>query len=153
MRLRILPVILGVLLLIGSGCARQAEPAPSTDSNTTNSTSPENNAVNGDKIEGTIALTGSVTGPYSVRLEWNPADDVVEHAKKWMIVVGNEENPSYPESNRFWFQTNASYREKTWNNLPAGDLHFRVCAWTGTSCDEYSNDLILEIPGRVPGTK
>ncbi|HRH23654.1 MAG TPA: hypothetical protein PK295_03415 [Candidatus Magasanikbacteria bacterium] len=152
MRLRILPVIVAVLLLAGAGCSRQSEPTPSGDTGT-DTTSTDNGAVNGEKIDEDIALTGSVTGPYSVNLEWDPSDEVTETAQKWMIVVGDNENPEYPGNNRFWFQTNASHREKAWKNLPAGNLHFRVCAWTGTACGEYSNDLELEIPGRVRGTK
>jgi hypothetical protein len=148
-----IPILLGSLLIIGAGCASTA-PEKSTDTTTGNTKDASTDVeVNGEKIEEAITLTGNITGAYAARLEWEPSADVAASAEKWMIVVGNEENPTYPENNRLWFQRDALYREKDWANLPAGTLHFRVCAWTGSACGEYSNNLTLEIPGRVPGTK
>ncbi len=151
MRLRILPVMLGVLLLMGAGCATTQ---PSTD-NTTNpevkgdTTSTENNT----DTTGGIVLTGTNTGPNSVKLEWEPTEEVLAAAKKWMIVESSEVDPAYPEDYRYYFVRDISYRDRAWNNLPQGTSHFRVCAFVDGKCTVYSNDIALEIPGRVPGTK
>lgn len=151
MRLRILPVIVGVLLLAGAGCSRQSEPATSGD-NGTKPTSPDNGSVNGEKINEGIVLTGSVTGPYSINLQWEPTTEVAESVEKWWLIGGSEENPSYPGT-KFVFERSKGFREKEWKGLGAGTTHFRVCAVIKNKCATYSNDIELEIPGRVPGTK
>lgn len=151
MRLRILPVIVGVLLIAGAGCSRQSEPTPSED-NGTKPTSTDNSAVNGEKVEDGIVLTGSVTGAYSVNLQWEPSTEVAESVEKWWLIGGSEENPSYPGT-KFVFERTKGFREKEWKGLGAGTTHFRVCAVVDQKCSVYSNDIELEIPGRVPGTK
>lgn len=154
MRVRILPVVLGVLLIIGAGCA--ATKPPVTDTKDANNTDVKGTTdTTGDtKNEGTsITLTGENTGPNSVKLEWDPSDEIVTAAQKWMVIVGDTENPEYPKNNRFWYQRDKSYREKEWKNLPKGKLHFRVCAWVDNACTTYSNDLSIDIPGHTPGTK
>ncbi len=150
MRLRILPVILGVLLLAGAGCSRQEPVSTTPDTGTepavngTTDTSPETSE--------SITLTGSITGPNSVKLEWEPSAEVTESVEKWWLIGGSEENPSYPGT-KFVFERSKGFREKEWKGLAAGTTHFRVCAVVDQKCAIYSNDLELEIPGRVPGTK
>ncbi len=151
MRLRILPVIVGVLLLTGAGCSRQSEPTPAKDTGT-NPTSSDTGTVNGEKIDDSIVLTGSITGPYSVNLTWEPTNEVAESVEKWWLIGGSEENPSYPGT-KFVFERSKGFREKEWKGLAAGTTHFRVCAVVDQKCTVYSNDIELEIPGRVPGTK
>lgn len=151
MRLRILPVIVGVLLLAGAGCSRQSEPTPAKDTGA-NPTSSDTGTVNGEKIDDSIVLTGSVTGPYSVNLQWEPTNEVAESVEKWWLIGGSEENPSYPGT-KFVFERSKGFREKEWKGLAAGTTHFRVCAVVDQKCTVYSNDIELEIPGRVPGTK
>ena len=155
MRLRILPVMVGILFTLGAGCAATEPPAVDTSSmdavqSDIKGTTDAENAISGSTG---ITLIGTSTGSNSVRLEWNPSDEVVATAQKWMVLVGNTENPAYPKDNLFWYQRDKGYREYTWKKLPKGELHFRICAWVGRACTTYSNDLVMEIPGYTPGTK
>lgn len=152
MRLRILPVILGTLLFIGVGCSSppdENDPQINEGGNTTSTPG----GVNGEKIEENIELTGSVTGSNSVQLEWNPSDETRDIAEKWMVVEGTDTDPAYPENYRYYFLTDVSHHERDWKNLPTGISHFRVCAWIDNACAVYSNNVALEIPGRMQNGK
>ena len=153
MRLRILPVIVGSLLIIGAGCAATQPPAENTtDTGVKGDTDTSTTGTDTENTNSEITLTGSITGPNSVKLEWEPSSEVVDSVEKWWLIGGSEENPSYPGT-KFVFERGKGFREKEWKGLGSGATHFRVCAVVNNKCSVYSNDLTLEIPGRVPGTK
>ena len=145
--------MLGALLFIGVGCSSPPPDENGPQMNEENNSTSTPNGVNGKKIEEKIELTGSVTGSHSVRLEWNPSDEIMDTAEKWMVVEGTDTDPSYPENYRYYFLTDVSHRERNWKNLPTGTSHFRVCAWVDNGCTVYSNDVALEVPGRMQNGK
>lgn len=152
MRLRILPVMLGALLLIGAGCIKQ----PSTTNNPEVKGDTDKNATDNsgnEEMKSELTLTGSNTGPNSVKLEWSATNNVAESTDKWMIIENNEANPAYPGNYRYYFVRDVSYHDRVWNNLPKGTSHFRVCAFINGACTTYSNDFAIEIPGRLSGGK
>ncbi len=153
MHVRKLPVIVALLLILGAGCAKQPDtstPTPSKPAGDTSTDTGTNTGnPNGPAVNTNIDLTGEATGTNSVRLEWTPSDDVAATAESWIIVQHREENPEYPDKKSFWFERGASFREKDWNNLPAGVSHFRVCAVVNGECTEYSNDITFDLPGRT----
>lgn len=145
--------MLGALLLVGAGCAATQPPGvETTDTGVKGDTDTTSTGTNPENKTSEITLTGSITGPNSVKLEWEPSAEVTESVEKWWLIGGSEENPSYPGT-KFVFERSKGFREKEWKGLAAGTTHFRVCAVVDQKCAVYSNDLELEIPGRVPGTK
>ncbi|GEM_PF-4017807 len=148
--LRILPVSIFALILIGAGCSEKTDtnPIPEVKGDSVTEQNEENNENNTE-----LTLTGSITGTNSVKLAWSPSETLAETAEQWMIVEGTETNPTYPEKYRYYYLTDASYRERNWKNLPTGTSYFRICAWVDNACTVYSDTLSLEIPGRMQNGK
>lgn len=155
MRLRVLPVAIGALFILGAGCTTAQPPVTDTSKDTTQSeVKGTTDTTTGDTTNTStdITLTGTSTGPNSVKLEWSPSETIANSVQKWWIIGGSKENPSYPGT-KFVFERSKNFRDKEWKGLAAGTTHFRVCAVVDQKCTVYSNDLVMEIPGYTPGTK
>mgnify|MGYP001255523249 CR=1 FL=1 len=139
-----------LMLVLGAGCS-ETEPQEETQSKTADVEMSETPVMEttSEVGSGDIQLTAKATGKNTVALDWKISKALEDKAESWRIVYGKDANPSYPST--WWFERSKSYREKVWAGLPAGKAHFRICAVVGETCDIYSNDVELEIPG-APAT-
>ena len=90
-----------------------------------------------------LTLEGEAEGNNMVSLRWKVPNEMKTDVEKYMIVRGSEENPTYPSSWYWW--RGPAHTDHLWEELPAGESHFRVCAMKGEECLAYSNNLMLEI--------
>ncbi len=90
--------------------------------------------------EGTITLKAE-TVPGKVKLSWVAN---VDTSGGFKVVKSTEPNPSYPGDSAEFVDANTRSRE--WA-LPAGKTyHIRVCRYTGSGCDSYSNNVEVMVP-------
>ncbi|MCC6563358.1 SH3 domain-containing protein [Candidatus Uhrbacteria bacterium] len=89
---------------------------------------------------GSISLKAE-TAPGKVKLTWVAN---VDASNGFKIVKSTEPNPTYPENSAEYVDTNTRSRE--WS-LPSGKTyHIRVCRYTGSGCDSYSNNVEVTVP-------
>jgi hypothetical protein len=157
---------LSLLILVGQGCASDAQDAQEdaqnapaqtentptdvmeksadgTEDATSESASDTNDAVS--VADGTISLSASPAGENSVQFAWTVADNLADQASAYRIARGLEPNPTFPSS--YWWERGASHREHTFTGLPIGPAHFRVCAVIDNTCQVYSNDVLVTVSG------
>ncbi|MFZ5365394.1 MAG: FecR domain-containing protein [Patescibacteria group bacterium] len=95
---------------------------------------------------GSISLSGSTDGG-SAKLSWQTSD--LDAIKGFKVVKSGNANPSYPGDSNNYLSDPAT-RSFTWKDLSAGTYHFRVCDYTGSGCNIYSNDITVTIKSSAP---
>jgi hypothetical protein len=61
------------------------------------------------------------------------------------LVKSTSPNPVYP-GNDYQYLSNSGTRSYTWGLKDGATYHFRICAYTGSGCDNYSNDITVTAP-------
>ncbi len=97
-----------------------------------------------DQVIPDIWVSASVTGN-SVKIDWDMDFASFEGFK---IIKATHENPVYPGDD-YQYITDTAARSYTWENLPAGTYHFRVCEYRNGGCNVYSNDVTATVSGIV----
>lgn len=151
MKILLSTLCLSLLVLLSSGCGpkqaqEQAEkpdnpklpqeiidqiPAPSDSTSVIN---PDLDTPVTD-----FRLEVETTGEQSATFSWQVPDDMIEDIDKFMMVRGDQPNPEHP-SNWYWWR-GPSHRDLTWEELPTGTAHFRLCTMKSDECLEYSNSV------------
>jgi|APSaa5957512622_1039677.scaffolds.fasta_scaffold11906_2 hypothetical protein len=85
---------------------------------------------------GSINLSSTKNGT-TINLNWSLSDDLTAE-QGFMIVIGQESNPSYPGSS--YHNASQNSRSDSWKNLSQGTYHFRVCLLKDDSCIIYSDN-------------
>jgi len=94
-------------------------------------------------VSGEITLTGQLTDPGKVRLDWEVND--VATPKGFKVVMSREPNPVYP-GNKYHYKSSPNTRYDYWSRLSNGvTYHFRVCQYLGGKCGVYSNDIAIKV--------
>lgn len=139
---------------MGFGCTNgsvtQGDNAPITPTSAVQSPTQlkTNNAPIGDTAPGgSIVLNAKATGDNTVEFEWNLGSDLASTTEGFRFARGIEENPTYPSS--WWWERGPSHRSLTWNGLPDGAAHYRVCAVVDDACAVYSNDVSVDVQGEA----
>ena len=90
-----------------------------------------------------IKLSGASSGS-TINLEWSLADT---SANGFKVVWGKNPNPVYPKdqyTEGYHYLTNGEKTDKI-TGLANGKYYVRVCIYEGGVCEEYSNQLILDV--------
>ena len=94
-------------------------------------------------VSGEISLTGQLTDPGKIRLDWSL--NGVEVPKGFKVVMSTEPNPVYP-GNKYHYKSSPSTRHDYWTRLRDNTTyHFRVCQYLGGKCGVYSNDVAIKV--------
>ncbi len=88
-----------------------------------------------------ISLSGAATGE-GIQLNWTVTNLDVSGGFK--IVKSSNPNPSYPNDNPMYVGGDA--RSQFLNITGGGTYHFRICRYTGSGCDSYSNNITVTAP-------
>jgi hypothetical protein len=94
----------------------------------------------GTKVDGGISFTWNVSG--------------VDVSKGFKLVKGTSPNPSYPGSDGVFLES--SKRSYTLSVKDGKTYHFRICAYNGSGCSAYSNNVAVTAPlkeGSTSGEK
>lgn len=99
----------------------------------------------GESLEatGVLTLSGKRGDDGRVHLEWNV--DGTDVSRGFKVVYGKSFNPTYPGDNATYL-SDGSNRSYSFFPSISGEVHFRVCQYTGNGCGVYSNDVVLVIP-------
>ena len=161
--------ILGIIaLIIIVILVRRGNAPATTDTAPTNAKTPlEDNAVKEDENvikedeekatakedggataekDGALALSATAMGNSGVKLTWS-APAGLNESNRFIIVRDELENPEHTGKN-FWIRQSHLKREVTWEMVPTGTLHFRLCLTENDlkdACAKYSNDVIVEV--------
>lgn len=106
-----------------------------------------------DRPEPSQAKPAPTNSTPSITLWSEPDDDAIK--LKWeiknldtssglKIVIATTPNPSYPANTAKWIDGNK--REFEWKVTDGKTYNFRVCRYTGSGCDIYSNNLQATAP-------
>lgn len=141
-------LLMASLLLFGAGCneakkineaEKNFETKNAANTEIIKETNNENNAANG------LNLSAETLGEGQVKLTWTKSDDIKTDAEKGFVLVRSEKTNPENDGINFWFRQSSEKRETVWKAIPAGKLHFRVCALQEEKCAVYSNDVELEV--------
>jgi hypothetical protein len=113
----------------------------------------DENDDNDSNPEPTQAKPAPTNTTPSINLWSEPDDDAIK--LKWevknldtsnglKIVIATTPNPSYPANTAKW--VDGSTREFEWKVSDGKTYYFRICRYTGSGCDIYSNNLQTTAP-------
>jgi len=91
-----------------------------------------------------IDLTAEALGDRKVSFAWEVSEEC-ESEYGYKIVYSKDMNPTDPASWRW--QRGPAHRDLTWESLPLGPGHFRICPMVAedTCGENYSNDVGVDI--------
>lgn len=141
----IAPALLAIsLLFLGAGCDKAAEVK---EAEKTFNAKEAQNQIPEEKSEKTsgLNLTAEALGDGMVKFVWEKSDDVATDKERGFVLVRSENANPENDGTNFWFRQSADKRETVWKDVPAGKLHFRICALREEKCAVYSNDVELEV--------
>jgi hypothetical protein len=84
----------------------------------------------GTKVDGGISFSWNVSG--------------VDTSKGFKLVRGTSANPTYPGGDGVFLES--SKRSYTWSIKDGKTYHFRICAYNGSGCSSYSNNVTVTAP-------
>jgi len=101
----------------------------------------------------TINLEGEILENGSIELTWNYEDSYEGEAPYGLyILIGDEEDPSYPKNQYSYVENNITEQKLTWENLEDGEYHFRAGIYDGEKdIVKYSNDVEIKLPAESTG--
>ena len=139
---------MALLLLIGAGCAttedttrndKTGSPVEMEKTGEAAGATTEKGAPNGIQV-----TKAESSAPGTLEIEFEIPEALTEKAEAYRLLLSNEENPTWPTEG-YWYELGRAHQSKTWTGLPSGERHFRVCVVTEGLCDEYSNDMLVNI--------
>lgn len=92
----------------------------------------------GTKVDKGISFSWSISG--------------IAATKGFKLVKSSSANPVYPGSD-YQYISEPAARSYTWNITDGQTYHFRICTYTGSGCDSYSNDITVSAPSVSAGPK
>lgn len=75
------------------------------------------------------------------KVQWNASGDTSQGFK---VIYNTGGNPSYPNDNPVYIG-DSGQRSATVSGLAAGTYYVRVCRYTGSGCDSYSNQMQVTV--------
>ncbi|MCB9798992.1 hypothetical protein H6758_04695 [Candidatus Nomurabacteria bacterium] len=137
--------ILLVFLISGCGNTNQTATKPAADDarptpERANNTTPVEDATSMEKESTTsFLLKVDATNGQAITFSWEIPEEMAKDAEKFMFLRSTDPNPTYP-TNWYWWR-GPDHRSLTWEGLPTGTAHFRVCVMSEEECMQYSNDV------------
>lgn len=150
-----LGVTLGLVVLLGAGCANptiepgtndnnpnttvpaadQTTPTATTDQTTTEQTTPTETAT-------TFTVTANATGDGKVNVEWTaPAD--LDRTSSFRVL--NSSKSKADLSFAYWDQFMNVTRSAELKNVHTGHRYIRVCEYKNETCVNFSNEVEVDV--------
>lgn len=141
--------MMALLLVAGQGCptepTKSSPPtAPKLDTAPTTTTmSPPESTMAIPTASADVTLEATALGDNEVQFKWTNGADMGEEDR--FVLVRDEDPDPVHDGKNYWWKQYYTVRDVVWRNLPTGTMHFRLCVFKKDQCEEYSNDVEVEI--------
>lgn len=124
---------------------KPAEPAQPTANTNTGSTTggTTGGGTTPAPAPASITVTGATAGSDSITLSWTTAN--LDASQGYKVVYNTTGNPTYPNDNPRYI-SNPATKSTTFSLKDGKTYYFRVCRYTGSGCDTYSNQVTAVAP-------
>lgn len=99
-----------------------------------------------------MSLDAKIVGDGTVEFTWEYEDDYEgEPPYGFYLIIGSEEDPSYPKNSYTHIAPDIEENKSSWENLADGEYHFRAGVFDGEKeVVLYSNDVKITLPEDRP---
>ncbi len=97
---------------------------------------------------GSITITQIMAIDGAFKVFWSSAN--VDTSGGFKVVYNTTGNPSYPYDNPNYVGAGSTYHAI--GGLSSGTYYVRVCRYTGSGCDTYSNEVSVSVTAAPPAT-
>lgn len=144
------PIIILGLVFLGTGCTNSKEnntkdsiqQEMKKDITESKKKEKQNNNTDSQEQENKLHLEAQARGAGQVHFDWTAPQD--KKIDRFVIVRDEKPNPKHTGKN-YWFRQPSNRRDVTWIDIPSGDYHFRICILQDGECQQYSNDVKVEV--------